>query len=35
MANYFPLIVDAANSTVDELPVGANLLINIKYKNLG
>ena len=25
MANYFPLIVDAANSTVDELPVGANL----------
>lgn len=25
MANYFPLIVDAANQQIDELPVGANL----------
>jgi hypothetical protein len=25
MANYFPLIVDSANKTIDELPAGANL----------
>lgn len=25
MANYFPLIVDAANNTIDELPAGDNL----------
>ena len=25
MANYFPLIVNAGNSTIDELPAGDNL----------
>jgi hypothetical protein len=36
MAEYFPLIVDAANSTIDELPVGDNLnLANSGIVNAG
>ena len=32
MADYFPLIVDAANSTIDELPAGDNL--NLASSNI-
>ena len=36
MADYFPLIVDAANSTIDELPAGDNLnLANSGIVNAG